>query len=35
VAQVNRVVVVFQKGLKDLAKSSIVGEVPNHLKFCS
>jgi hypothetical protein len=35
VAQVNRVAPAFQKGFKDLAKSPIVGEVPNHLKFCT
>jgi hypothetical protein len=34
-AQVNRVAFAFQKSLKDLAKSPIIGEVPNHLKFCS
>ncbi len=34
-AQVNKVLLAFQKGLKDLAKSPIIREVPNHLKFYS
>jgi hypothetical protein len=34
-AQVNRVAFAFQKSLKDLAKNPIIGEAPNHMKFCN